>query len=322
MILETLDIKQNDVFIYSENKFDFNRNFHLINKDDKFKKSVAIHFNDVCKYIYSSDPKTVVVYRLLTNLDSFQTEIIKYGVMVTINNAPEVIHFDPIFAVKELEEYIKSNNISDVRFRIQQVGLLSQISSFGRPNYSEVYAFDLEVAEAKWQNDKVFAELIFAFEEVDFDGINVANNFVKTKSGDEKPVQRFKKITVEDVKHDIIEEDKNFDAKKIKKLTYFPIPGSPRPQAESKEQSKIVNPMSESQKKTANAELPSKKEMTFTSFLKHVKQEPTTTKSGDEVAKQKGNLLELFKSSQPVHEYVVARGEKQIVLKLKSSPQK
>jgi len=64
MILETLDIKQNDIFIYSENKFDLEKNFRLINKDDLVKKVVPIHFNEVCKYINPADPKSVIVYRL------------------------------------------------------------------------------------------------------------------------------------------------------------------------------------------------------------------------------------------------------------------
>lgn len=214
MILETLDIKQNGVFIYSENKFDFEKNFRIINKDDKIKRAVPIHFNEVCRYINSSDPKSVIVYRFLTSLSSFKTDIIKYEVMITINGEPEVVHFDPVFAVKELEEYVKSNDILDVRFRIQQVGLLSQISNFGKPNYSEVYAFDLEVSEAKWQNDKVFAELIFAFDEVNFDLSQTNNEFQKIKVEPERTANRFKKITVEDVKNDLVEEDKNLMLKR------------------------------------------------------------------------------------------------------------
>ncbi|MCK9426241.1 MAG: hypothetical protein M0Q21_09400 [Ignavibacteriaceae bacterium] len=322
MILETLDIKQNDVFIYSENKFDFEKNFRVINKDDKAKKAVPIHFNEVCRYINSSDPKSVIIYRLLTNLPTFKTDIIKYGVMITINGESEVIHFDPIFAIKELEEYVKSNDIVDVRFRIQQVGLLSQISNFGKPNYTEVYAFDLEVIEAKWQNDKVFAELIFAFDEVNFDLSQTKNGFQKIKVEPQRTANRFKKITVEDVKNDLVEEDRNFDAHKMRKLTLLPEPRSnnhsvnhqPLPKANNKffetEHSgsiKVSEKSNEEGKKS------------FSSFLKNVKTNSPSQGTFAEGTKSKGNVIDLFKSSQHVQQYVVAREQKQIVLKLKNT---
>lgn len=319
MILETLDIKQNDVFIYSENKFDFEKNFRLINKDDKIKRIVPIHFNDVCRYINSSVPKSVIVYRLLTNLHSFKTDIIKYGVMITVNGEQEVVHFDPIFAIKELEEYVKSNEITDVRFRIQQVGLLSQICSFGKPNYSEIYAFDLEVAEAKWQNDRVFAELIFAFEDVNFDTPQKFNEVKKIKVEQIKPVQRFRKITVEDVKNDLIEEDNTFDAQKIRKLTYLPMPGAKKLTSGNNSHAlreNIVGNNLHSEKRDSMPQREKKKE-SFASFLKNAKTDPFIKETLTESPKNRGNVIDLFKTSQHVHQYVVAREQKQIVLKLK-----
>jgi len=313
MILETLDIKQNDVFIYSENKFDFDKNFCLINKDDKVKHVIPIHFNEVCRYINSSDPKSVIVYRLLTNLASFKTDIIKYGVMITINGEQEIVHFDPIFAVKELEEYVKSNDITDVRFRIQQVGLLSQISSFGKPNYQEIYAFDLEVAEAKWQNDRVFAELIFAFDDINFDASQKISDVKKIRVEQVKLIQRFKKVTVEEVRNDLIEEDNNFDAQKMKKLTYLPMPGAKNLSPERKSSNSMndhTNNRNTNQKRESKSE-------SFASFLKHAKTDSDIKATSTESNKNKGNVIDLFKSSQHVHQYVVAREQKQIVLKLK-----
>lgn len=318
MMLETLDIKQNDVFIYSENKFDFEKNFCLINKDEKIKRIIPIHFNEVCRYINSSDPKSVIVYRLLTNLPSFKTDIIKYGVLITINSEQEVIHFDPIFAIKELEEYVKSNAITDVRFRIQQVGLLSQISRFGKPNYNEIYAFDLEVAEAKWQNDKVFAELIFAFEDVNFDAKQVVDTVKKIKVVQRAQVTRFKKVTVEEVKNDLIEEDNFFDAGKIKKLTYLPMPGARPIKTEFRTEPKIEkNNASKSSTIKDHAYQRVNKKESFASFLKNAKTDPNIRASASEGSNSRGNVIDLFKSSQHVHQYVVAREQKQIVLKLK-----
>lgn len=313
MILETLDIKQNDVFIYSENKFDFEQNFCLINKDDKVKRVIPIHFNEVCRYINSSDPKSVIIYRLLTNLSSFKTDIIKYGVMIKINGEHEIVHFDPIFAVKELEEYVKSNEITDVRFRIQQVGLLSQISSFGKPNYQEIYAFDLEVAEAKWQNDRVFAELIFAFDDINFDTSKKISDVKKIRVETAKQIPRFKKVTVEEVQNDLIEEVRNFDAQKMKKLTYLPIPGAKNLSPERKSSSSLN---AQNDDKSTDQKRESKSE-SFASFLRHAKTDPNIKEPTTESGKNKGNVIDLFKSSQHVHQYVVAREQKQIVLKLK-----
>ncbi len=321
MILETLDIKQNDVFIYSENKFDFEKNFHIINKDDKVKRAVPIHFNEVCRHINSSDPKSVIIYRLLTNLSSFKTDIIKYGVMVIINGESEVVHFDPIFAIKELEEYVKSNDIVDVRFRIQQVGLLSQISNFRKPNYSEVYAFDLEVSEAKWQNDRVFAELIFAFDEVNFDVSQANKEFQKIKVEPERTTNRFKKITVEDVKNDLVEEDRNFDAQKMRKLTYLPMPGTVKSsfmvQSNTKTERKFTVNEPLSNKKTVG-KFGEDEKRSFSSFIKNIKTDTHSPEVSEENTKNKGNVIDLFKSSQHVQQYVVAREQKQIVLKLKN----
>jgi len=320
MILETLDIKQNDIFIYSENKFDLEKNFRLINKDDLVKKVVMIHFNEVCKYINSADPKSVIVYRLLTNLPSFKTDVIKYGMMITINNESEVIHFDPVFAVKELEEYVKSNDIVNVRFRIQQIGLLSQISNFGKPNYTEVYAFDLEVIEAKWQNDRVFAELIFAFDEIDFDLTQGQNDVRKIRVEPVRTTNRFKKITVEDVKNDLIEEDVNFDADKMRKLTYLPMPGANKVSHPQKAMAKDFNKNSEIEygKKGVAAQSNGEGKKTFASFLKNVKSDIPKQGTSVENIKNRGNVIDLFKSSQHVHQYVVAREQKHIVLKLKN----
>ena len=320
MILETLDIKHNDIFIYSENKFDLEKNFRLINKDDKVKRVTQIHFNEVCKYIYSSDPKSVIVYRLLTNLSSFKTEIIKYGVMVTINGGQEVVHFDPIFAVKELEEYVKSNNIPDVRFRIQQVGLLSQISNFGKPNYTEVYAFDLEVTEARWQNDRVFAEMIFAFDEINFDLPLTSDQMQKINDLTPRTTNRFKKITVEDVRNDLIEEVPNFDAHKMRKLTYLPMPGANKVSQDRPSPVKTVkkNVETESVRKQNSSQPLQERKKTFASFLNDVKTDTQIRGTSTSNSKNKGNVIDLFKSSQHVHQYVVAREQKHIVLKLKN----
>ncbi len=215
MILETLDVKKNDIFVYSLNKFDLNRNFKMINKDAAIKYPKPIHFNDVCRFINDGRPKNLIVYRLLTNLPQIDQSFLKYGFLMNLDGSKEVIYFDPVFAIKELEEYSDIGEYPFLRFRIQQIGLLSMMTSFGEAKFHEVYAFDLEASEVRWQNDRVFAEIIFAFDEVHFDEEDVTSPMEKEKT---IPHRKFVAITAEDVKSSFVEEDPGTNANTIKKL--------------------------------------------------------------------------------------------------------
>jgi hypothetical protein len=164
MLLETLDIKKNDILIYSQNMFDLENNFKIIYKDDPVKVSKKISYGEVCRYINEFTPKNLIVYRLLTNIPDFEIFLSKYGFFVNINSETELIYFDPVFAVKELEEYSANLNY-DLRFRIQQVGLTTLNRHGSLPNYAEIYSADMQALEAKNQNDKVFAEAIFSMEQ-------------------------------------------------------------------------------------------------------------------------------------------------------------
>ncbi|HPI38618.1 MAG TPA: hypothetical protein PK397_11805, partial [Ignavibacteriaceae bacterium] len=85
MILETLDVKRHDIFIYSENKLSLKSNFKLINKDSADKNPQGITYNKVCEYIEHDVPKNLIVYRLLTNLPSYDITNFKYGFPMVIN---------------------------------------------------------------------------------------------------------------------------------------------------------------------------------------------------------------------------------------------
>lgn len=76
--------------------------------------------------------------------------------------SPELIYFDPVFAIRELQEYNQTANYSNIRFRIQQVGLTTLNRTETAANYAEIYSIDLESSEALNQNDKVFADALFA----------------------------------------------------------------------------------------------------------------------------------------------------------------
>ena len=163
MLLETLDIKKNDVLIYSENKFDFEHNFKIIDKQSVSKVPCTIKFSEIGNYINYPAPKNLIVYRLLTNLFEFNAELTKYGFIIFIHNKSELIYYDPVYAVKELEALNDYIDFDLFRFKIQQIGLTYSGIYNNCAVFSEVYSFDLKAIEAQNQNDKVFAEAIFAF---------------------------------------------------------------------------------------------------------------------------------------------------------------
>ncbi len=333
MILETLDVKQNDIFIFSENRFDLEDNFRLINKDEKIKKTIGIHFNDVCAFVYDEKPKSLVVYRLLTNFPSFNSSLVKYGVIVNINGAPEVIYFDPVYALRELDEYYEMQGFPDLRFRIQQVGLISSFRIQGEANFQEVYAFDLEAIEVEHQNDRVFAELIFAFEDIDFD---LVTSFKSTNHSQPAQKQRFTKINAEDFQGHVSEEsdyagkldfnrrnavpdsEVKSETPRMQRVVTVQVDYTP-PQSDYKPKFSAPPPprlvklgkgYEDNQEESAEAKKPK-----FADFLSKVKNDAKTGKE-QETAKQK-KVIDLFKSTSGMQDFVVERGKKQVVLKLK-----
>ena len=225
MLLETLDIKNNDIIIFSQNIFNFEKNFRIIFKDKPDKKTYSISYSEVCRQINEFSPKNLIVYRLLTNMRNLTLDNVKYGFMIYINGIKELIYFDPVYAVKEIEGLFKEGDLSDIRFRIQQVGLTTLNRKNNLSNYAEIYSIDLEATEAKFQNDKVFADALFTFA--------IDNEFRKKHKKKEKEPEKVsekiyskktKKQTEEPkgfkvVSHDIA-EDKSYDFKQVKKMNY------------------------------------------------------------------------------------------------------
>jgi len=165
MLLETLDLLKNDVIIYSENKFDLEKNFKIIYKKSEIKTPKRIDFFEVCNFINDSLPKNLIAYRLLTNVNSIDAFSTKFGFFINSDNGFELIYFDPIFALNDLSNLQLQIDPNLFRFKIQQVGFLSLPAKNDVANYGEVYAFDLKSEEAKNQNDKIFAKAIFALDE-------------------------------------------------------------------------------------------------------------------------------------------------------------
>jgi hypothetical protein len=165
MFLETLDLRTNDVLIYSQNMFNFDDSFKIVFKNEKLKRPRKITYFDVCSYVKDPSPKNLVVYRLLTNVNKLNAYTTKYGYFIMINGKNELIYFDPIFALKDLRHLRFDLDPDKFRFKIQQIGLTSLTKKESEPNFAEVYSFDLKAIEAQSQNDKIFADAIFTFDE-------------------------------------------------------------------------------------------------------------------------------------------------------------
>lgn len=247
MLLETLDIKHNDVVIYSQNLFNLEKNFKIIYKDDPKKEAKKIIFNEVCRYINEFTPKNLIVYRLLTNIKDYEINISRYGYFLNINGQTELIFFDPVFAVKELEDQSENLNYYDLRFRIQQVGLTTLNRIGDKPNFAEIYCIDLEATEAKFQNDRIFAEAIFS----------VKKSAQKVKSA-EKPeknavekklFKQVKELEEEDssITIDLITKRKEPDLEQPYKIPEEPVKLPDKPAVEPK--------LTENNKKSAEEDL-------------------------------------------------------------------
>ena len=165
MLLETLDIRKKDFMIFSQNIFDFTNNFRIINKSERIKRPRKISYFEVCEIVKNPIPKNLIVYRLLTNvsdLDAFST---KYGYFIRIDGKPELVYFDPVFAIKDIRHLRFDFDPEQFRFKIQQLGLTSKSVQGVEADYEEIFGFDLKANEAQNQNDKIFADAIFAFDE-------------------------------------------------------------------------------------------------------------------------------------------------------------
>lgn len=323
MLLETLDIKKNDIIIYSQNIFNLDKNFKIIFKDDTEKLSRKINYGDVCRFVNEYTPKNLIVYRLLTNIKDFQIDLSKYGFFLNINDQTELIYFDPVFAVKELEEYNKVINLQNLRFRIQQVGLTTLNRKRNLPNFAEIYAVDLEAMEAKFQNDKVFADAIITFS-IHKKGISKKEDKTRMQTGsgyaEKKPeaksvvsfAEKIKqpsnaitdeqKENVKEIKHEI-SEDKDFDYTQIMKMNF-----KDKTDAEKQDLKRGLSEKSDSDINIKDTVSP------FSEFLrKKVSDEKGRDKK---VSEEKVDFIDIFKSPTPLKEYISSKEDKKIVLRL------
>ncbi len=163
MLLETMDMTDTRILIYSENKFDFN-SFRIIDKDSKPRRPKKINYFSVCDHIKSVCPKNLVLYRLRTNVQAIDPYSTKFGYFIKMESGVELIYFDPVFAIKDLKHLKFDLDPDQFRFKIQQIGLQSLNTQGKEAVYKEVYCFDMRAIEAQFQNDRIFADAIFALD--------------------------------------------------------------------------------------------------------------------------------------------------------------
>jgi hypothetical protein len=162
MLLETKNIKENDIIIYTRNSMDENYNFRIIFKNDPHIHHRLISFEHVKKLITEYFPKNLIAYRILCNFPDIKISSAKHSCVIMADNEPELIFTDPVFAVQSIEEYIQFNHNNEFRFRIQKVGYTTLNKVDGKANFNEEFVFDLNIDEAINQNDEIFVQPLIA----------------------------------------------------------------------------------------------------------------------------------------------------------------
>jgi len=158
MLLETKNIKKNDIIIYSRNSIDEDYNFRIIFKNDPKLYHRKISFDYTKKLITEYFPKNLIAYRIMTNFPEMLIPSTNYGCVIHVNSEQELIFTDPVYAVKTIEEYLEFNSNDQFKFKIQRVGY-STINKIGNSaNYTEEFFYDLKIQEATNQNDAAYLE--------------------------------------------------------------------------------------------------------------------------------------------------------------------
>ena len=158
MLLETKNIKENDIIIYSRNSMDEDYNFRIIFKNDPKLYHRKISFDYTKKLITEYFPKNLIAYRIMTNFPEMLIPSTNYGCVIHVNSEQELIFTDPVYAVKTIEEYLEFNSNDQFKFKIQRVGY-STINKIGNSaNYTEEFLHDLKIQEATNQNDATYLE--------------------------------------------------------------------------------------------------------------------------------------------------------------------
>lgn len=281
MLLETLDLKTKDILVYSQNLFNFNDSFKIIYKNEKIRRPKRISYFDVCDLVKEPAPKNLIIYRLLTNITNLDAYSTKYGYFIKINGKMELIYFDPIFAIKDLRHLRFELNPNHFRFKIQQVGLTSVTQWQSEPDFAEIFKFDLKAVEAQNQNDKIFADAIFAFDP-DYNNGELEERIIKDEIPDRKSIA--KPATLESTEN--IASLKNIAEDKTPAIKELNTPTPPNPNQVQELREEIISLLK--QALNIDAELSAQKDK------KPAMIEPEVKKESEERVK---NVFDLFKTT-------------------------
>lgn len=302
MLLETLDTKKHDIIIFSENDYNVDKNFKIIYKGEGDSVAHRISFKDVCKHITGHSPKNLILYRLLTNIHSLQMNSSLFGVFIYLNGNPELFYTDPIYALKELEFFIQQYNPQNLRFIIQQVGFTTSGKIDNFADFYELYHFDLTAEEAMTTNDKEFVEAILASQ------ATISKKEKRNTADRAKTENRMKIIEADN----ILKFDKQ-PSYKIDETGNSNVTGS-----RTGENLKVVTEEAASDYKNI-----SKIEVSGNLIEKVEKETQESTKgtnprftTNDEIKFKTNSVLDIFKSSDSLKEYMEKKSRNNI-LKIK-----
>ncbi|MCK5458115.1 MAG: hypothetical protein KAI45_13385, partial [Melioribacteraceae bacterium] len=157
MLIETYENNKCGAIVFSKNKFDLLTNFVIV---DKTKPDVSknIDYKEVSKLINKPVKKNLILYRLLTNDPNLDPYSSKISFFLKLKDKIEVVYFDPIFLLKDLEHLNITIPKKEFRFKIQQVGYKTKLIEDETVIYEEHFCNDLSDKEAKDKNDSLIAE--------------------------------------------------------------------------------------------------------------------------------------------------------------------
>ncbi|MCF6270562.1 MAG: hypothetical protein L3J41_12680 [Melioribacteraceae bacterium] len=168
MLIETYEYNNYGSIIFSKNKFDFLTNFVIVDKSNP-EITKNLDFKEISTFINKPVKKNLILYRLLTNdedLDPFSSKI---GFFIKLEKKIEIVYFDPIFILKDLEFLKITLPKDEFMFKIQQVGYKTKTILDESVIYEEHFCVDLSDDEAKNQNDSIFAETMLSLKNSSLD---------------------------------------------------------------------------------------------------------------------------------------------------------
>jgi len=196
VLIETYDDDKSGSIIFSKNKFDFLTNFVIV---DKLIPDITniIDYKEISTLLNNSVKKNLILYRLLTNDENLDPFTSKIGFFLKLKEKIEIVYFDPIFILKDLEHLKIRLPKDEFRFKIQQVGYRSKSIVDYSVIYEEYFCIDLSDEEAKNQNDSIFAETMLSLK-------------INSEDSSNKEINKSKQDIFKNIQSEFVEKDVEF----------------------------------------------------------------------------------------------------------------